>query len=169
MKEIERKFIMGGFPEEVLSAKEYSEISMELLSEVEIDQGYLGVDPEVRIHTARGKGAGAPEYRMTVKGNGTLVREEIMMDITPQFYESAVKMLPRELIHKIYRKYLYDLYLLEVCRVNPATEDEFYYAEIEFESEEDARSFVAPEWLGVDVTEDERFKMKNIWKAGLPR
>lgn len=169
MKEIERKFIMKGFPEEVISVKEFSEMSMELLSEVEIDQAYLGVEPEVRIHTARTANGKETEYRMTIKSDGTLVRDEIMMDITPQFYESAVKMLPREPIHKIYRKYLFDLYILEVCRVNPGTNDEFFYAEIEFETELDAWTFLAPEWMGVDVTEDERYKMKNIWKAGLPR
>ena len=37
--------------------------------------------------------------------------------------------------------------------------------EIEFDSEEDANNFKPPEWFDEDVTEDHRFKNKNIFRA----
>jgi adenylate cyclase len=41
-------------------------------------------------------------------------------------------------------------------------------AEIEFDSEEQARGFEPPDWLGDDVTGDERFLNENLAVDGAP-
>ena len=48
--------------------------------------------------------------------------------------------------------------------MDPGSESEFIYAEIEFESEEAANEFLKPDFLGEEVTNDDSYKMKNYWK-----
>ena len=105
MLEIERKFIMTGFPEEILGTEEYHELGMELLREVEIEQGYISIEPEVRLHGATDTFTQEEDFRLTLKGNGDLTRTELITDVSKEFYTEAKKMLPGEMIHKIYRKY----------------------------------------------------------------
>ena len=59
---------------------------------------------------------------------------------------------------------MFEGYHLEVSLVDEGTEHEFCYAEIEFASEEEAKAFVKPEFLGKEVTEDEDGKMITYWK-----
>ena len=167
MLEIERKYVMQGFPEEILSSDEYVQLGLQLLREVEIEQGYISVEPEVRLHGARDTSTKEENYRLTLKGNGDLVRTELITDVSYDFYQEAKKMLPAEMINKLYRKYQYGDLLLEVCHVDAGTEYEFYYGEIEFASEDEAIAFEAPKWLGIEVTNDEKYKMKNYWKKRL--
>ena len=164
MLEIERKFIVQGFPEGILSQEEMVAYDLKLIRQVAIEQGYLSVEPEVRLHGARDIQSGEENFRLTLKGNGDLSRTELITDVTRDFYENAKKMIPGKMIEKLYRKYQFGNLILEVCHVDKGLESEFYYGEIEFESEEAARTFKEPEWLGKDVTYDENYKMKNFWK-----
>ena len=164
MLEIERKFIMQGFPEDILSAEEMKAYGLELLREVEIEQGYLSIEPEVRLHGARDIRSGEENYRLTLKGGGTLSRTEVVTDVTKDFYEESKMLLPGKMIEKLYHKYQFGKYLLEVCYVDADSRDEFYYGEIEFASEEEAKAFEPPTFLSMEVTYDESCKMKNYWK-----
>ena len=65
---------------------------------------------------------------------------------------------------KDYKKYRLGNWELEVSLVDPGTEWEFYYGEIEFPSEEAANAFEIPEFLGREITYDSYYKMKNFWK-----
>ena len=164
MLEIERKFLIGGFPEDILSKEEWNTLYLELLADVEISQGHLSIEPEVRLHTAKDTRTGETEYRISLKSSGDLSRTELITDVSKEFYEEAKKMLPGKMIEKRYRKYQYGDLILEVCHVDEGLESEFYYSEIEFDSEEAANAFEAPKWLGEEVTYDENYKMKNFWK-----
>lgn len=153
--EIERKFIMTGFPEE-----------LKCLREVTVAQGYISVEPEVRIHTATDRNTGVTNYRLTMKGEGDLTRTEIKTSIDGEFYREAVELLGVPMIQKDYRSYELSAsagLILEVCLVDPGTAHEFYYGEIEFESEEDAMRFTRIPCLGEEVTNDPAYKMKNYW------
>ena len=78
--EIERKFLLSGFPD------------LPELERAEVFQGYLGISPEVRI---RSKRVGEAEtYRLCFKGEGSLVREEIELDLDKATFESLKKLLP---------------------------------------------------------------------------
>lgn len=164
MLEIERKFIMQGFPEEILSKDEFASSGLKLIREAEIAQGYLSVKPEVRLHGARDTRSGEENFRITLKGEGDLSRTELITDVTREFFEEARKLLPGEMIEKLYHEYQLGDWSLEVCHVDAGLESEFYYGEIEFASEEDSKNFVAPEWFGEEVTYNETYKMKNFWK-----
>jgi CYTH domain-containing protein len=164
MLEIERKFIMQGFPEDILSREEMAAYNLKLTRKVAIEQGYLSVEPEVRLHGARDLQSGEENYRLTLKGGGTLSRTEVITDVALDFYEEAKSMLPGKMIEKTYHKYQFGELILEVCYVDPGTKDEFYYGEIEFFTEEEAREFEPPAFLSMEVTYDESCKMKNYWK-----
>lgn len=151
--EIERKFLIEQFPTE-----------LELLHEVDIWQGYVSLEPEVRLHKAVDRSTGKENYRLTLKGNGALSRTEIKTTIDEAFFSESLSLMQGELIYKDYRSYQYQEYVLEVCHVDPDTEHAFYYAEIEFTSEEAAKAFQKPEFLGEEVTDVDAYKMKNYWK-----
>ena len=151
--EIERKFLMNNFPEK-----------LELLRQVDIWQGYISIDPEVRIHKAKDRTTGVENFRLTLKGDGTLTRTEIKTDVDEKFYREACGLMQGEVIYKDYRSYRLGEYILEVCHVDPGTETEFFYGEIEFASEEEAEAFQKTDFLGEEVTDQDNYKMKNYWR-----
>ncbi|MBR4026211.1 MAG: adenylate cyclase [Lachnospiraceae bacterium] len=150
--EIERKFLMEDFP------------NLPCMREVYIEQGYLSIEPEVRIHKAIDKQSGKQDFRLTVRGNGTLTRTEIKTDVEEAFYKEAVELLGLPMIKKEYKSYTYEGYVLEVCYVDAGMESAFFYGEIEFPSEEEANTFQKPYFLGKEVTMEDDYKMKNYWK-----
>ena len=75
-QEIERKFRMKGFPDHLTC-----------LRQADIWQGYISVEPEIRIHKAVDRITGKTDYRLTLKGNGTLSRTEIKTDVEKKLYE----------------------------------------------------------------------------------
>ena len=153
MLEIERKFLMDGFPE-----------GLDLISEVEIEQGYVSFDPEVRIRKAVNKKTGKEEFYLTIKGDGDLTRNEIETSISSDFYYDTADFLDVRMIQKDYKKYKLGPWKFEVALVDPGTDWEFFYGEIEFPTEEDARNFVVPSYFGREITFNEDYKMKNYWK-----
>ena len=153
MLEIERKFLMDGFPD-----------GLDIISEVEIEQGYVSFEPEVRIRKAVDRSTGIEEYRITIKGEGDLTREEIETEISGDFYYGTAEFLNGRMIQKDYKKYKLGQWKLEVALVDPGTDWEFYYAEIEFPTEQEANDFVVPDFFGKEITFDEDYKMKNYWK-----
>ena len=153
MLEIERKFLMDGFP-----------VGLELIAEVDIEQGYISFDPELRIRKAVDRHTGKEEFWMTLKGEGDLTRSEIETEISSDFYYDAADFLDVRMIQKDYKKYRLGPWKLEVSLVDPGTDWEFYYAEIEFPTEQDAKDFVVPSYFGREITFNEDYKMKNYWK-----
>lgn len=153
MLEIERKFLMDGFPN-----------GLEQICEVEIEQGYVSFDPEVRIRKAVDKVTGCQEFRITIKGDGDLARDEIETEITSDFYYQTVDFLQVPMVQKDYKKYRLGKWELEVACVDKGTKNEFFYGEVEFPTEEDAKEFEVPEFLGSEITFIEEYKMKNYWK-----
>ena len=48
--------------------------------------------------------------------------------------------------------------------ISTEKETSFFYAEIEFTSEEEAGEFCVPEYFGEEITHVAEYKMKNYWK-----
>lgn len=148
--EIERKWRIDKFPD------------LPAARRAEVWQGYLSLDPEVRIRrTVSEKGE---TFRLGVKSNGTLSREEVEPYITKEDFESLCTMLKKPLVHKEWRGY--DLgggLLLEVSLVDEGEPTAFMYAEVEFPDEKSANAFVAPDFLGEETTYQTGFRMKNYW------
>lgn len=152
--EIERKFLIDAFPD------------LPLLEEAQVFQGYLSVDPVVRIRSKR-TNAGT-DFKLCIKGNGSIARTEVEMPISKEQFEELRGLLKAEMVQKDYKVYaLPDGKRLECSRVDEGTPTEFYYAEVEFDSLEEAYAFPMPPFLLQDVTEDPYYKMNRYWERKL--
>lgn len=160
--EIERKWVLKNIPKEMIKCAH-----MNL-----IEQGYLSLTPEIRIRCAY-KLFADPLYVMTIKSeakeNG-LMRDENEIDLTVNQYLELKRIIGLPMILKQYYRYnINDSNLiLEVNIVDSGTENEFYYAEVEFENITDATVFNLPQWFidecePVEVTNIKKYKMKEYW------
>lgn len=153
--EIERKFLLEKFP------------PIPTYEEYEVTQGYISIDPEVRIRkkvTLTGQFKGHVDCKLAVKGDGLLEREEIETVISEEVFERLKNFIGKPMIQKIYRRYQLDDKVLECSAVDLSLSSAFIYAEVEFESKQDAQAFQWPFQDGVEVTYDQDFKMKRYWE-----
>ena len=147
--EIERKFTITKLPD--LSA--YPSKKMV--------QAYLNTDPVIRIRKE------AEEYVLTYKGKGLLVREEYNLPLNKESFDHLLPKADGTVISKTryyipYKKYTIELDVFE-NELAP-----LIMAEVEFESEEEATSFTAPDWFAEDVTNDVRYHNSNMSKGIYP-
>ena len=150
--EIERKFKLDAFPEH-----------LPLLHASQVEQGYLSTTPCVRIRSK--KTEDAVDYKLCIKGQGTLVREEVELSLDEDRFTRLKSPLHGEMIRKDYRIYqLPDGRKLECSLVDGGTENAFLYAEVEFPTVEEANAFVPPAFLGEDVTEVPGSSMSAYWE-----
>lgn len=144
--EIERKWILKEVP-----------TNLPLVRHSQVEQFYVSINPEVRL---RHNPESSEPYRITIKGEGTLSREEIETKISENFYNKLKDFVGREPIQKDYSIFNCGGYPLAVSVVDNGA---FIYAEIEFETEEQARNYELPIADAVEVTYDSNYKMKNYW------
>lgn len=144
--EIERKFLLNELPSN-LSDYPYHDI----------EQAYLCFEPVIRIRRQDN------DYILTYKGKGKMVREEYNLALNKEAYYHLLKKADGNIITK--RRYLIP-FSDTGCFSRPLTIEldifagkfeGVHIAEIEFDSEEDARSFKMPEWFKEDVTFDSKF------------
>lgn len=132
--EIERKYLIKEMPQ-----------NLEDYPCRHLEQGYLNTSPVVRIRKDNDK------YELTYKSKGLMVREEYNLPLTKDAYEHLKTKIDGRLITK--KRYMipYNGYTIELDifqnDLSPLT-----LAEVEFSSEEEANTFIAPEWFGEDVT-----------------
>lgn len=152
--EIERKWLVNGFPDNE---------PWPCIRKAIVRQGYISTAPAVRIReTVDERGAC---YMLCFKGKGTLAREEVELPLTKEQFEQLCVFTGSNLITKNYRVYqLPNERRLEVSCVDEGSATSFWYAEVEFDSVEQANAFVPPAYLGEDKTEDPAFSMSAYWR-----
>ena len=158
--EIERKWMVNGWPEQPLPLKE----------EFAMRQGYISVRPTVRIREEALTG-GETKYILCFKSGSGLAREEIEREIDKElFTRLEEKIIGKPLIPKLRRSYqLPDGMVLEVNHVDEGQPTEFWYAEVEYPTVEAARSW-RPEAVGLaaylndDVTDQPGQSMGAYWE-----
>lgn len=148
--EIERKFLIPSLPEDLGS-----------FPCLAIEQGYLCREPVVRIRRQEN------EYFLTYKSKGMMVREEYNLPLTEEAYLHLRPKADGILISK--KRYLIPLpprYTIELDifegELAPLT-----LAEVEFATEEEAKSFVPPDWFGEDVTYSGKYHNSMLSAEGL--
>ena len=184
--EIERKWMVTGWP-----------AGVPLLKEEEMRQGYVSVKPTVRIREEKllsvqkanaGDGSlvaedGAAEtacsesaalkdeFILCFKSKGRLSRKEIEFPISEEHFRELEDLIGFPLIPKLRRTYqLPDGHHLEVNHVDEGAPTEFWYAEVEFGSEAEARAFDPAtiglgDYLSDDVTEQPGQSMGAYWET----
>lgn len=133
--EIERKYLVDTLPEH-----------LEQYPCKKIEQGYLSVNPVVRIRRSN------DSYVLTYKGNGLMVREEYNLPLTKEAFAHLRTKIDGRLIQK--RRYLIpyqEKYTIELD-IFEGSLAPLLLAEVEFETEDEANNFIPPEWFGEDVT-----------------
>lgn len=133
--EIEKKYLIHKLPE-----------NLETYPRKKIQQAYLCTNPVVRIRKQD------EEYILTYKGKGLMVREEYNLPLNRDAYEHLLQKADGIILTKT--RYLLPLPqgLTIELDVFDAPYENLRLAEVEFSSEEEANSFVPPEWFGEDVT-----------------
>ena len=133
--EIERKYLVKSLPE-----------NLERYECKHIAQGYLCTNPVLRIRRSN------DEYFLPYKGQGLMAREEHEFSISEESIDHLLRKTDGALLSKI-------RYMIPLDEKHTAELDIFQgihaplrLVEVEFESIEDAESFVAPDWFGDDVT-----------------
>ena len=144
--EIERKYLVKTLPE-----------NLESYPCRFLEQGYLCTEPVVRVRQDNDK------YELTYKSKGLMVREEHNLPLTKESYEHLKTKADGKIITK--KRYMipYDKYMIELD-VFEGELAPLILAEVEFNSEEEANFFIAPEWFGEDVTFSTKYHNSNLSK-----
>ncbi len=132
--EIERKFLIKEIPN-----------NLESFPCRHLEQGYLSTNPVVRIRKDNDR------YELTYKGSGQMIREEYNLPLTASAYEHLREKIDGRLITKTRYLIPYNKYTIELD-VFEGDLAPLILAEVEFPSEEDAKTFTAPDWFAEDVT-----------------
>lgn len=143
--EIERKFLLKYIPDDLYSYPCH-----------QIEQGYLCVNPVVRIRKQD------DDYVLTYKGKGKMAREEHNLPLNSNAYAHLREKIDGILIKKT--RYLVPIHAGLMAEVDVFSNpyDGLHLVEVEFDSIEEANSFIPPEWFGEDVTEDGRYHNSHM-------
>ena len=150
--EIERKFLVVRRP------------PLEQAEGEGIEQGYLAADPhggEVRV---RRVGDAAV---LTAKRGEGLARDEAEIELAPEEFEALWPLTEGRRLRKSRHRIGHGGHTLEVDVYEGELEG-LVVAEVEFDSEGSAREFEGPDWLGDEVTDDDRYSNRALAERGPP-
>lgn len=135
--EIERKYLI---------TKENLPADLTRYPSLEIEQGYLCTGPVVRIRRQNN------DHYLTYKSGGLMSREEYNLPLSREAYEHLKPKADGIVLSKT--RYLIpekDGLTIELDVFHDIYEG-LFLAEVEFSSEEEANSYLPPDWFGQDVT-----------------
>lgn len=148
--EIERKFLVATCP------------ALDEVTSEAVRQGYVtGAHDSVEVRLRQKGGA----YFLTVKSGGTVQRAEYETAITAEQFETLWPATAGSRIEKTrYTGALPDGLMFELDIFCGALAP-LMLVEVEFPTLDAASAFTPPDWFGVDVTSDKRFKNKALANA----
>jgi CYTH domain-containing protein len=149
--EVERKFLVSEPPD------------LDGVDSDEIEQGYLAIGAEGEVRLRR-KG---DQLILTAKRGSGLARDEAETELDPEDFERLWPLTEGRRLHK--RRHVLPDGDLEIeVDVYGGELAGLVVAEIEFASEEAARGFKPAEWIGEEVTGDERYLNETLATRGRP-
>ena len=149
--EIERKYLIQKLPEDLA---QYPHMEME--------QAYLCTEPVVRVRKE------GEDYVLTYKSKGLMVREEYNLPLNEEAYRHLIQKADGIIISK--KRYLIPLTGRLTIELDIFEGDlaPLKLAEVEFETKEEAESFLPPKWFGKDVTFSSDYHNSTLSRVGLP-
>ena len=138
--EIERKFLVRT-----------ERLPKDLPEGNELEQGYLSVDPTVRVRLVAGP-EGTRHAELTIKGKGLMSRAEFNYPIPNEDAEALLGMCARSL-RKVRRR-------IGRFELDHFRERDLWLAEIELADERER--FQRPPWLGDEVTNDPEYANSRL-------
>ena len=151
-REVERKFLIKEPPG-----------NLEDYTKYEIDQGYpiITENKELRI---RRQGV---RYYQTIKIGSGLSRGETEIEITADQFRALWPLTEGKRVEKVRYEIGYESHLIELDIYRGKLEN-LITAEVEFTSEPESNEFQPPPWFGTEITDDDRYKNKNLALTGIP-
>ena len=148
--EIERKFLISHLPDDL------DDYPYHL-----IEQAYLCTSPVVRIRRQDN------DYILTYKGSGMMSREEYNLPLTPEAYQHLLAKADGTILTK--KRYLIPLNEKLTAELDVFEQElsGLLLVEVEFDTVEDANSFVPPAWFGEDVTNSGKYHNSYMSAHGL--
>jgi len=156
-KEIERKWLID------LSKVPYDFSNVAPLI---MEQSYISFSPTVRLRSVNDE-----RFILCVKSRpqpGSLSRDEFELELKREDYARLLTKIEGDIIRK--KRYLIkddENHTLEFDIFEGALEG-LAYMEIEFSSEDEAKSYPNPPWVIKDVTYDNRYKNAVLAQCGKP-
>ena len=148
--EIERKFLVSNIPD----LSEAFEVK-------KLEQGYISTSPVIRIRKSNN------QFILTCKGKGLMAREEFELPLS----EDEFLHLKQKTDHHTIIKTRYLISFLNHTIELDIFEGQLkglVIAEVEFNSLEEANSFLPPTWFGEDVTMDYRYQNSHLTTLSQP-
>ncbi|MBB6672138.1 CYTH domain-containing protein [Cohnella nanjingensis] len=155
--EIERKFLLPALPEAIRER-------FVVRSEQRIEQTYLAIDDtqELRIRRITDLATGARTYTHTFKNGKGLAREEIEYAISESLYGQVAEAFGAVALTKIRTTAEWEGLVVEIDRYDQL---DLTVLEVEFDSEDAAHAFVAPDWFGRDISAEKAYSNKTVWRS----
>ena len=156
--EIERKFLL-----ERSVPKLVEEEGVSVRSEVRIEQTYLALDDsqEIRVRRIADVETGEVTYTHTFKKGNGMTREEVEYGISEKIYEQLFRAARAVPLTKNRITAEWNGLTFEIDRYDQLG---LTVVEVEFDSEEEANRFQAPEWFGRDIGDEKQYGNKTIWR-----
>ena len=151
--EIERKFLVHKLPPDL-----HKHTSKRII------QGYLAITEdgtEIRLRKIEN------DHFLTVKSGKGLKRQEIETELSESQFILLWPLTEGKRVEKRRYDIPYENRIIELDIYKDLLEG-LVTTEVEFQSQEDAAAFTPPNWMGQEVTQDERYKNKNLALHGLP-
>lgn len=145
--EIERKFLVKKLPEDLQSYPKR-----------QIEQAYLCTEPVVRVRCY------GDEFWLTCKGKGFLTREEFELPLSEEAYRHLLGKADGMVIRKTRWRIPWEGYTIELDVFDGALAP-LILAEVEFPTEEAARTFTPPAWFGRDVTWETEYSNSSLSRS----
>jgi adenylate cyclase len=149
--EVERKFLVPSPP------------ALDGMESDEIEQGYLAIGDHEEVRLRRKGG----QLLLTAKRGSGLSRDEAEVELAPDDFNRLWPMTEGRRLHKRrhvvphgQRRIELDVYRGEL--------EGLVVAEVEFPTEDEAKAFDPPGWLGEEVTGDHRYMNETLATKGLP-
>ncbi|WP_394555871.1 hypothetical protein C1N61_32360 (plasmid) [Priestia aryabhattai] len=155
LEEIERVFVVNALPEDLVPFEKKMVYQNYLISTDE-------KETRIRRQVEEGK---EDKCDITIKEGNGLTRKVVKKRINEQTYLELEKNIPEKYEPIIKFRQFFALGNSQVMIddfVN--TKDPLLLAEVEFNTKEEAAEFIPPLWFGKEVTYDDNFKNKNLWK-----
>ena len=151
--EIERKFLVQTLPPD-----------LHTYTSKKITQGYLAITEdgaEIRLRKKENV------YFQTAKSGQGLTRHEVETELNKNQFDMFWPLTEGKRVEKRRYEISYGNWIIELDIYEGQLEG-LVTAEVEFKSQEDAEIFAPPVWMDQEVTQDDRYKNRNLALKGLP-
>ncbi|PLX20860.1 adenylate cyclase [Candidatus Parcubacteria bacterium] len=152
--ELERKFLIKEIPGDVLN-----------FPNTEIVQAYLGLPGKKVAMRVRQYGE---DLFFTIKASREEGEEELEPRITKEMFNDILEICSGIKICKLRVKIPFGKVTIELDFFRNELRG-LVLGEVEFETVEDKKTFIPPDWFGQEVTDDPRFKNVVLSREGIPK